>query len=368
MSHLPPIRYALRPETFRAEVRRRFRNERGSSLHEAGYRKARALAALGAVTLIVLVFGRAPLLVAVATASLQIVCFFSALGVGHDASHGAFSRSRQTNRRGTWMFDLVGVSGYVWHFDHVVSHHAAPNVPRYDANLYVWGPLRLDPTAPLRPWHRFQALYAPVLYALASLFKLYVEDFAVLARSRPDAFLPPRHSSFQVGRIALSKTWATAFTLGLPLVLHRADAAYVLSGWFVGHLVVGTLMGAFFQPTHTNELVRHPRATDEGNVALPWVEHVFATTVDFSIGNGWLTWLSGGLNVHAVHHLFPEVPHLELPRLARIVAEVAPRFGLHYRAFPTLLAALRSHYRALDALGRRAPPLELGVEGARGPI
>lgn len=355
MTSLPSLRYAPGPKDFEKEVRSRFRAERRGGLHQAGRRKALTLAGLVAVTIATLAIGRAPLLVAVATAGLQVVCFLAALGIGHDASHGAFSVSRATNRRASWVFDLVGISGYVWHFDHVLSHHAAPNVPGYDANLYVWGPIRLDPRSPLKPWHRFQALYAPLLYGLASLFKLYVEDFAVLARSRPDAFLPPRHSRLQIGRVLITKVWATAFTLGWVLYLHRSHAGYVLGGWLAGHVVVGTMMGAFFQPTHTNELVVHPSAGERGNLSQPWTEHVLATTIDFSIDSPWVTWLSGGLNIHAVHHLFPEAPHLELPRLARIVAEVAPRHGLRYRTFPSLYAALVSHYRALDALGCGAP-------------
>lgn len=351
MPALAPVRYAPTSNAFEKEVRDRFRSERRKGLHVAGHRKAFVLAVSVFVAATTLAIGRAPILVAVATAALQVFCFLAALGVGHDASHRAFSMSRRTNRRASWVFDLVGVSGYVWHFDHVLSHHAAPNVPGYDANLYVWGPIRLDPSSPLRAWHRYQALYAPLLYGLASLFKLYVEDFAVLARSRPDAFLPPRHSSLQIGRILLTKVWATAFTLGWVLYLHRAHVSYVLGGWFVGHVVVGTLMGAFFQPTHTNELVSHPFASDKGLLARPWAEHVFATTIDFAIDSPWVTWLSGGLNIHAVHHLFPEVPHLELPHLASIVADVAPRHGLRYRTFQSLYAALVSHYRALEALG-----------------
>ncbi len=344
---LPPLRFQHKRAAFRSEVLDAFRAEpRARSI------KPLVLVALVTSSYALVVSGAlhgAWLLVAVAIS--QPIYLVTALGIAHDASHGALSRRSWINRAGVFVFDLLGVNGYVWHYDHVVAHHAAPNVSRYDANLYVWGPLRLDPFTPLRPWHRWQHLYAPLLYALASLYKVYVEDFTVFARKRSDAYLPARHSAKQIARLVVFKLAAIGLALVVPMLV-TGEALPVLGGYLLGHVCAGLLMGAIFQVTHTNELVTWADPDRTGRLATSFDEHVLRTAADFCVESALVTWIAGGLNIHAVHHLFPRIPQEQLRAAARAVAKVAPRHGLAYRTFPTWWAAIASHFRALRRLGR----------------
>src|SRR5690606_26010545 len=135
------------------------------------------------------------------------------------------------------------------------------------------------------------------------------------------------------------KLWAVFFALGLPLLVN-GQAAFVLAGYVLGHVCAGLLMGAIFQPTHTNEKVTWRRPNADGVVPTSFEAHVLATATDFSVQSGWVTWLAGGLNIHAIHHLLPRLTHLELPRAARIIGEIAPKHGLRYQTFPTWREAL----------------------------
>jgi linoleoyl-CoA desaturase len=355
MSSLPPLRYTEKRAELRREILRELRR-----LPRSRSKKPLVLAALLSIAYALQLSGRlegAFLFAAVAIA--QPIYLVTALGIAHDASHGALSARPWVNRLGVFVFDLLGVNGYVWHFDHVVAHHAAPNVSRYDANLYVWGPLRLDPHTPLRSYHRFQHLYAPFLYALASLYKVYVEDFTVFARRRRDAYLPARHAPIQVVRLALLKAWAIAIALVLPMV--RNDEVWlVLGGYVAGHVFSGLLMGAIFQPTHTNELVAWASPDARGRLRTSFDEHVLRTAADFSVESALVTWIAGGLNIHAVHHLCPRIPQEQLRAASRIVARLAPEHGLVYLAFPSWGAAIASHFRALKRLG--APSAAAAVE------
>jgi linoleoyl-CoA desaturase len=351
---LPPIRYQGSHANFRAAVLERLSGARASAAKFglARHRLFLQPAAIG-LDFALLVSGRLHGAALVGAEALLIVlCLIGALGVAHDASHGALRASKRLNRLGVFVFDLVGVNGYVWHFDHVVAHHSTPNVSRYDANLYGWGPLRLDPHAPLRSWHRYQHLYAWLVYATASLFKVYLGDFLAIGRTRADAYLPPRHSARELLRLFGFKAWSIGFTLVLPWCT-AGSPALVLTGYFIGHACNGLLMGAVFQPTHTNTRVAWPRPSNDGRMPTSFDAHVLATAADFAVDSGWITWLAGGLNIHAVHHLFPGIPQLELPEAAAAVRALAHEYGLEYLTFPTWRAALVSHYRALKALGAR---------------
>jgi len=288
---------------------------------------------------------------ALVVAISQPVYLITAMGIAHDGSHAAVSERPFINRLATGVFDLLGVNGYIWNFDHVTAHHTTPNVSRYDANLYGWGPIRLDPHVERRWFHRFQHLYAPFIYALASLFKIYLGDFIAFTRTRVEAYLPLAHARREVVRLVGFKLWAVSVALVLPIVIN-GQAGFVFAGYLLGHMFAGLLMGAIFQPTHTNELVDWPLPDDDARMRNTFDAHVLATSADFSISNPFVTWIAGGLNIHAIHHLFPRIPHMRLIETAAIVSDLAPRHGLRYQRFETWWAAICSHFRALHALGR----------------
>jgi linoleoyl-CoA desaturase len=360
---LPALRYARTHVAFRREVLAALGSDDAPATeHAPARRKVLILGALVASSYALLLSGRleGPLLLACIAVS-QPIYLITAMGVAHDASHSGLARRSWLNRLGTFVFDLLGINGYIWHFDHVTAHHSAPNVSRYDANLYGWGPIRMDPYSPLRPWHRYQHLYAPFIYALASLFKVFLGDFIAFTRTRVEAYLPAAHPRSEIVRLVAFKLWAIFVALGLPLLIN-GQVAIVLAGYVLGHVCAGLLMGSIFQPTHTNEWVTWPKPDAHGRLSISFEQQVLATTADFSIDSRWVTWLAGGLNIHAVHHLFPRLTHLHLPRAAALVKAIAEKHGLRYRTFPTWRSAVASHIRALHRLGRAAPEA-VSVEG-----
>src|SRR5690606_37334098 len=188
---LPALRYTREHVAFRREVLAALgRDDVPAAELAPARRKVLILFTLVASSYALLVSGllEGPWLLACIALS-QPIYLVTAMGIAHDASHGGLSRRRGLNRAGTFVFDLLGINGYIWHFDHVTAHHGAPNVSRYGANLYGWGPIRMDPYSPLRPWHRYQHLYAPFIYALASLFKVFLGDFIAFTRTRVEAYL-----------------------------------------------------------------------------------------------------------------------------------------------------------------------------------
>jgi linoleoyl-CoA desaturase len=64
--------------------------------------------------------------------------------------------------------------------------------------------------------------------------------------------------------------------------------------------------------------------------------------------------LSGGVNAHASHHLFPNICHTHYPAITRIIEDTATAHNYPYNKV-SLFGMVRSHFRFLYQLGRRPP-------------
>jgi linoleoyl-CoA desaturase len=60
----------------------------------------------------------------------------------------------------------------------------------------------------------------------------------------------------------------------------------------------------------------------------------------------------GGINIHVIHHILPQVCHVHYPALTNILKDVCDEFGLAYHENPNFFTALKRHYLLLKQLGR----------------
>ena len=128
------------------------------------------LAWFGASYGLLLAFGQAsPWLAVGLTVSLALATAGIGFSVMHDANHGAYSPSPWVNRVVGFALDLVGGSSYVWRFKHNVRHHTWANVDGMDADIDAAPFLRLAPTQRHLAAHRWQHLYAWLLYGVLAL-------------------------------------------------------------------------------------------------------------------------------------------------------------------------------------------------------
>jgi linoleoyl-CoA desaturase len=288
----------------------------------------------------------APLVLAVVV--MHYAMFLSTIGIAHDATHGAWSRSRRVNRIVGRGFDLVGIDAAHWIDNHLRSHHAAPNVPDVDSAIESFALVRLHPRAPWRPWHRWQHVYMFGVYALVTIFQVYLLEL-VSFRQHLVGFRA-RDTRGKVLAMIGKKLFFLGYSLLVPLAIVLAPAWQVVLGALLGHVAGGLTIGIVFQTTHLAEGTTFPTPDARGALDLSFSEHVLATTAEFAVESPIVTWIAGGLNLHVTHHLFPHVSQVHLPALSRIVRETAREHGVPYRSFG-LVAAIRSHVRVLRALG-----------------
>ena len=272
--------------------------------------------------------------------------------VMHDGSHDAYSDSPFVNRLMSTSLDLVGGSSHFWHWKHVVFHHTFVNVVGYDTDINLAGLGRLTPHHP-RAWvHRWQHWYVWLLYGLMAMKWHLYDDFRLVLNGRMGEHVAPGPRRRQLAVFVAGKVVFFTLAFGLPLLFHPlwvVAAVYVLTA-----SVLGLVLGTVFQLAHCVEIADFPLEHSPGHMETAWAVHQVETTVDFARGSAAAAWLLGGLNFQIEHHLFSRMCHVNYPAIAPIVEQTCAEFGVRYNRNPTVLAAVRSHYRWLRHLGAPA--------------
>lgn len=236
----------------------------------------------------------------------------------HEATHGNIWGA---HRRGRWIQDLIGVVSSVPlgfdYFSHRMSHmhhHAFTNDPERDPDRYTEGPLRELPVA----W--WGSVFAQTMFPLV----VFVPPFRRLLPAKvvgrtgfPD---PTDPSAVAMGKASL-RYWVVAHLALVTAFVFGVGWDALLLWYLPARLAVGWLQIVFaWYPHHPADRVG--RYVDTRVAVFP--------------GS---TLLIRGHDHHALHHLFPRVPHYHLPALWR---EIGP--GLAAKG-------VRTEGRALGATG-----------------
>ena len=199
------------------------------------YAKAVAFVALMAVSWLVLMLAPQGIASLVALAGLATGAFLTALGVQHDANHGAFFTRRWANRVMGWSSDaLLGFSSYAWRVRHNVAHHTYTNIDELDADITQQPAIRLAPSQRIRPWHRLQVFYVWPLYALMALRLQTYGDVVVLVRGRIGRTRLHRPSGWDLTALVGGKVVFATWALVIPMLVY--------SWWLVIAVYAGLIM------------------------------------------------------------------------------------------------------------------------------
>jgi linoleoyl-CoA desaturase len=273
---------------------------------------------------------------------------FLLLNIAHDSNHNAISSRPLINKTLNYVFDLCGISSYMWRILHHRGHHSCINLQGEDDALSGRGIFRFTPHEPRSPLHRFQHLYALLVYAVFSLDYVFFRDFQCFFFPTHDYLKRDRHPLREYIVLFAGKAFYLTYMLVLPLLVLRQSPLLVAGAFLLVHVVVGLSVTLVFQTTHTIDSTYFPADRNEFDNA---VYHIFATTADYATESPLVGWLAGGLNHHVVHHLCPFVCHTHYASLTRIVRETAEEFGVPYRQHPTMTRAVWHHLVLLKQLG-----------------
>jgi linoleoyl-CoA desaturase len=275
---------------------------------------------------------------------------FLLLNIAHDSNHNAISSVRSVNKALNYVFDVCGISSYMWRILHHRGHHSCINLHGEDDALTGRRVLRFTPHEPRAPLQRFQHIYALFFYALFSLDYVFLRDFECFFFSSHDYLKNTKHPAREYVILFAGKAFYLTYMLILPVVLLRKSPLLVGLSFLLAHLVIGLSVALVFQTTHCVDSTYFPLSRDEFDNGI---NHIFATTADYATTNPLVGWLVGGLNHHIVHHLCPFVCHTHYGSLTRIVKETAEEYGVTYRQHPTMSRAIKHHLLLLKQLGNQ---------------
>lgn len=283
---------------------------------------------------------------------------FMTYNISHDANHKAYSSNQIVNKVLACTFDLVGINSYMWRLLHNTSHHTFVNVQGKDSAITSDKLLRFAPDETWSPLHRYQHVYAPFVYTLATLEWVLVKDFNYFINKKNYGNLRvEKHPLKEWVFLIATRLFYFGYILVIPMIFLSVPWYVIIIGFVLMHAFIGFHISLIFQPCHITLESEYPNADEEGNLTSDYINHVFSTTCDFSRTKPFRTWMLGGLNLHIIHHMNSSICHVHYPALTEILRETAREFGLQYREFETVADAFRVHLRMLKKLGQPPAPI-----------
>ncbi len=283
---------------------------------------------------------------------------FSKAGIGmsvmHDANHGAYSSNSKVNYWVGNTLNLVGGSTFNWKLQHNILHHTYTNVAHMDDDIDDKLFMRFSPHSEAKWYHRFQFIYAFLLYGLLTIYWATLKDFVQFFKYKKEGINKESKEKNRMIliRIVISKVIYFSVFFIFPIFVLKMPALTIISGYVLMQFISGVLLSVVFQLAHTVEDTSHPLPNEEDTIENNWAIHQLNTTVNFSRKSRWISWYVGGLNFQVEHHLFPTICHVHYPKIAPIVQQTAEEYGIPYLENETLGLALRSHVRTLKRFGR----------------
>lgn len=278
------------------------------------------------------------------------------LSIMHDANHGSYSSNPTVNKIMSWSLYIVGGYPLNWQIQHNTIHHTFTNVNDVDEDIMPPTPLlRFSPHDVIKPIHRFQYIYAWVLYGFMTMMWSTSKDFKQLRRYSKEGHYTAKKMSFTKGvlQIILSKLAYHGYMFVIPVVFMTIAWWQILIGLVIMHFVAGVILAAIFQPAHVVPDTKYPLPIEGTNsLENDWATVQILTTSNFAQKNKPFSWFVGGLNYQVEHHLFPNICHVHYAKLSVIVEQTAHEFNLPYNTIPTFWGALKEHTKMLRNLGK----------------
>jgi linoleoyl-CoA desaturase len=268
----------------------------------------------------------------------------------HDASHHAISSNKGINNCIKYIGDIVGINTYIWDIRHNIQHHTFTNVLGGDLIIENIPLIRLSEHQRYRKYHAFQPYYAVVLYLLYSFYWMFVIDFRLFFKKDICNLMNIQHPKREWLLLIFFKTFYIVYMLVLPVMFTNMSLALVMGLFMAMHCAAGLLLSFIAVLGHFVEGPSFPEPVD-GVLSNSWSEHELEATIDFAPSSKLINWITGGLNTHVAHHLYPQICHVHYYEMTPIIEAYCKEHGYPYKK-ESFSNALASHFRYLKKLSK----------------
>ena len=285
----------------------------------------------------------------------------TAFNISHDASHGVAVKSKFWNKLlFSVSFNLQGNNAYVWGKNHNESHHLYTNVEGSDIDVLNNPLIRMTSSQPLRWYHKYQYLYAPVLSLFYSINWFFIREVLMVFRYSSRTIkidIPP----IEIVKLVIFKIIYLGYMIFLPLYLLPFGIQNVLFVFLLNHFMVSIIFTSVLGVSHLSDYVEHPTPDENGKLPISWPTLQMCTSVDYNAESTFLNWTLGGFNAHAMHHILPNISHVHYLKLLPIFKETAKKHNINYMNM-SYGQALHSYYRFLFKMGHQQTLKTLNYE------
>lgn len=257
-----------------------------------------------------------------------VLCTAAAM-MGHEGSHRSFSKSPLRNTILTYVaFPMFsGLSAMYWREKHDRMHHGHPNVEGVDPDIRPWPFVSSagDHARSTRRLRWFQRNFqAWAFWPMSTLMALGMRRSSLIHLVE----YPKRHGFDRAWWLeVLCLTIHYTAWLVVPSIVFGPLAGFlVYSGIWAG---VGVFLALVFAPAH----IGLPIMAEQNN---DWL-HQLETTRNLELPR-FISYFFIGLDYQAEHHLFPKIPHQNLPKAAAITKAWCERNGVVHLSVPYLYA------------------------------
>ena len=287
---------------------------------------------------------------------LWVIMGFGVSGIGlsimHDANHGAFSKNKLINKILSYTLEIAGGSSRNWKIQHNKLHHTFTNVTDVDEDIKSQVVLRFSPHQKRIGLHRFQFIYAWLMYCIMTLYWVSVKDFLQINNYRKKELVSKKEFKSGLINIIVWKTLYYGYLLVLPIIIAPVPWYMVVFGFLILHAINGLALSAIFQTAHVMPTSDFPMPDDDGYFENNWAIHQLKTTTNYAPKSIFFSWFIGGLNFQVEHHLFPSICHVHYKKISKIVEQTAREYDLPYYYKKNFFTALIDHTKMLYRLGK----------------
>ena len=264
----------------------------------------------------------------------------------HDASHNVLFKNQSLNRALAYFGDLMGMNSYIWNIRHNIQHHTFTNVAGGDVLLDSIPFIRVSPQQKKFPIHKYQVWYVPFLYMFYSIFWVFFIDFNMFKQKQMGNYKNMRHSWQEWTKLILFKSFYLFYMIIFPAWIINISLSTVLIGFLIYHMVAGILLSTVVVLGHCVEGAEYTAPDKDGIIQNSFLQHEWNATYDCSTNSRLLHWITGGLNTHLAHHLFPKLCHCHYLAVTRIIKEHCAEHHVNYQHY-SLGDAIISHFNFL---------------------
>lgn len=284
-----------------------------------------------------------------------LAVLLAVFNIAHDAAHGVAVKSKFWNSILFQIsFNLLGNNSYVWGRYHSESHHLYTNVEGSDIDVLNNPLIRMTEAQPLKGYHKFQHLYAPLLYLMYSLNWIVVRTILSLF-GISDRTIQIDMPVLEKVKHVCFKLLYFAYMLVLPMYVLPFSAWTILIAFFIYHAFISLIIVGVLGITHLSDYVSHPEPDVEGVLHMSWPKLQLCTSVDYNANSKFLNWTLGGFNAHTLHHLLPNICHVHYLNILPIFRQLLEKHGLVYQEM-SYGKSLASHFRFLKNMGSTPNP------------